>query len=178
MTPTVKGPAQVAFERETTLSVGEKMTRLLNKVRTRAYELFEQRGRENGHDLDDWVQAENELGILPSATIDETRGEIRLRIDGADFTADELKVYVEPRAITVEATSAKTTKSDDAEQSMERGLFGRYELPAAINTDVVKATLHNGVLEVVATRAVQPVQEPGEPKLTGSNSQKEKSVAA
>ncbi len=30
-------------------------------VRARAYELFERRGREDGHDLDDWLQAEAEL---------------------------------------------------------------------------------------------------------------------
>ena len=30
-------------------------------IRLRAYELFEQRGREDGHDLDDWLQAHTEL---------------------------------------------------------------------------------------------------------------------
>lgn len=32
------------------------------KLRRRAYELYESRGRENGHDLEDWMQAESELG--------------------------------------------------------------------------------------------------------------------
>jgi len=31
------------------------------EIRIRAYELYEQRGRENGHDVDDWLQAEAEL---------------------------------------------------------------------------------------------------------------------
>lgn len=31
------------------------------QVRTRAYALYEQRGCEDGHDLDDWLQAEAEL---------------------------------------------------------------------------------------------------------------------
>jgi len=31
------------------------------EIRVRAYELFEQRGKEPGHDLDDWLQAEGEL---------------------------------------------------------------------------------------------------------------------
>jgi hypothetical protein len=30
-------------------------------IALRAYELFEQREREDGHDLDDWLQAEGEL---------------------------------------------------------------------------------------------------------------------
>jgi hypothetical protein len=31
------------------------------QIRHRAYDLYEQRGRENGHDLDDWLQAESEM---------------------------------------------------------------------------------------------------------------------
>jgi hypothetical protein len=40
------------------------------EIRARAYELFEQRGREPGHDLDDWLQAEAELVM-------QTRSQIR-----------------------------------------------------------------------------------------------------
>ena len=31
------------------------------QVRRRAFDLYEQRGREDGHDLDDWLLAESEL---------------------------------------------------------------------------------------------------------------------
>ena len=31
------------------------------QIRLRAYELFEQRGRAEGHDLEDWLQAEAEI---------------------------------------------------------------------------------------------------------------------
>ena len=34
---------------------------LLEQIRYRAYELFEQRGRREGHDLEDWLQAEAEV---------------------------------------------------------------------------------------------------------------------
>ena len=34
---------------------------LQEQVRRRAYELYELRGRENGHDLEDWLQAESEV---------------------------------------------------------------------------------------------------------------------
>lgn len=30
-------------------------------IALRAYQRYEQRGRENGHDLDDWLEAEREL---------------------------------------------------------------------------------------------------------------------
>lgn len=34
---------------------------LQDQIRLRAYELYEQRGREHGHELDDWLRAEREL---------------------------------------------------------------------------------------------------------------------
>jgi len=33
---------------------------LEDRVRARAYELYEARGRESGHDLEDWLRAEEE----------------------------------------------------------------------------------------------------------------------
>jgi hypothetical protein len=35
-----------------------------DQIRRRAFELYELRGREEGHDLDDWLQAESELAQL------------------------------------------------------------------------------------------------------------------
>lgn len=32
-----------------------------DQIRTRAYELYEQRGREDGHDQEDWLRAEAEI---------------------------------------------------------------------------------------------------------------------
>jgi hypothetical protein len=34
------------------------------KIRRRAYELYEGHGREEGHDIDDWLQAEAEIEAL------------------------------------------------------------------------------------------------------------------
>ena len=34
----------------------------LEKIRQRAYELYEARGREDGHEVEDWLQAEAEVG--------------------------------------------------------------------------------------------------------------------
>jgi hypothetical protein len=35
------------------------------EIRVRAYQLFEQRGRDPGHDLEDWLQAEAEI-VMPA----------------------------------------------------------------------------------------------------------------
>jgi hypothetical protein len=36
------------------------------RIAARAFELYEQRGRKHGGDLQDWFQAENELGFTAS----------------------------------------------------------------------------------------------------------------
>ena len=39
------------------------------QIQQRAYELYEQRGRTDGHELDDWLQAESEIkGTRANAT--------------------------------------------------------------------------------------------------------------
>ena len=34
---------------------------LEQQIRTRAYELYEERGRTDGHDMNDWLRAESEV---------------------------------------------------------------------------------------------------------------------
>jgi len=41
---------------------------LEEEIRRRAYVLYEQRGREDGHDLDDWLRAEAELSAKTMKT--------------------------------------------------------------------------------------------------------------
>jgi hypothetical protein len=45
-------------------------------IRLRAYQIYEQRGRQDGHDVDDWLQAEAEiLGKKPNASEDQKEKE-------------------------------------------------------------------------------------------------------
>ena len=41
--------------------VAERHPNLEEEIRRRAYELYEARGSEDGHDLDDWLRAEGEI---------------------------------------------------------------------------------------------------------------------
>ena len=58
---------------KSTPSVDQTSTALTEHyIRVRAYQLFEQRGRQDGHDVEDWLQAEEELiGKKPSQNITE-----------------------------------------------------------------------------------------------------------
>ena len=40
-----------------------------DEIRRRAYELYEQRGREDGHDVEDWRRAEKEIKQVRSRSV-------------------------------------------------------------------------------------------------------------
>ena len=57
----------------TTSAVIEPDTRIFtleDTIRRRAYELYEQRGGEHGHDVDDWLQAEEEITEMQGRSAD------------------------------------------------------------------------------------------------------------
>ena len=45
----------------TTHQTTQATSELQEQIRRRAYELYAQRGRDDGHELDDWLQAESEV---------------------------------------------------------------------------------------------------------------------
>ena len=48
-------------KRPVPISTTPDLLQFEEKIRARAYELFEARGHEHGHDVDDWLQAEGEI---------------------------------------------------------------------------------------------------------------------
>jgi hypothetical protein len=57
MKPTTTMPTPPKATKQTT----ESSVELQEQIRLRAYELYEQRGREDGRDLEDWLRAESEV---------------------------------------------------------------------------------------------------------------------
>jgi hypothetical protein len=51
---TMPAPSQTIYQTLESIELQEQ-------IRLRAYELYEQRGREDGRDLDDWLQAESQV---------------------------------------------------------------------------------------------------------------------
>lgn len=49
--------------------VSELSEEQLEQIRRRAHELYEARGQEDGHDIEDWLQAEAEIGAGKAPTV-------------------------------------------------------------------------------------------------------------
>lgn len=67
----------------------------------RAYELFETRGCEHGHDWEDWFRAESELLRPVSVSMSDSDDRISVRANVFGFEESELRVSIEPRCITI-----------------------------------------------------------------------------
>ena len=65
-------PEEIEKKPSTLASKSDEPTVLIpieQQIQERAYELYEQRGRTDGHELDDWLQAESEIkGTRANAT--------------------------------------------------------------------------------------------------------------
>ena len=137
----------------------EQMMEFSQTVARRAYEYFEARGREFGHDLEDWFRAESELMRRVPVEIKEAENQITVRAEVPGFTANEIKVSVEPRRLVI---SGKPEKA--AEEKKEQTLFSEIrsnqfcrELTLSAEVDPAKTTavLKNGVLEFAFTKVAE-----------------------
>jgi hypothetical protein len=62
MKPTLAKPAPQ------TSQITQSTSELQEHIRRRAYELYEERGRDDGHEMDDWLLAESELAQQEAMT--------------------------------------------------------------------------------------------------------------
>jgi HSP20 family protein len=136
-----------------------QMKEFSQSVARRAYEYFEARGREFGHDLEDWFRAESELMRRVPVEVKEADGQITLRAEVPGFADDEIKISVEPRRLVISGKSEKTT-----DKKKEQTLFSEFRsnrfcrelrLPAEVEPDKTTATLKDGVLELVFAKAAE-----------------------
>ena len=65
MKPTRKTPTPLRTINQPTESTSD----LQEQIRRRAHELYEQRGRDDRHELDDWLQAESEVTQQKAKTV-------------------------------------------------------------------------------------------------------------
>ena len=66
----MKPDRTTATRRQTpALAVIKSALELQEQIRRRAYKLYEERGRYDGHDLEDWLQAESEMTKQKAKTV-------------------------------------------------------------------------------------------------------------
>ena len=125
---------------------------LSNSIARRAFEIFEDRGRVLGHDLENWLRAESEFLHPVHLDIAESADAVTVRAEVPGFSAKELEVGVEPDRLTI--SGKRETSEEHASKKMiykehcSNQIYRAIDLPTEVDTSKVTATLKNGVLEL------------------------------
>ncbi len=144
-----------------------------NVIARRAYELFEDHGRTNGRDVDDWIEAKVEVVRTYRHDLKESADAIVFKAElPCSFTTDQLNVSVEPRRLMLSGeTELDVIRAGDTpantEKRMQR-IFGVEELPVDVDPSRAAATLKGDLLEVVMPRVAVDNKSDGKSKVASS----------
>ena len=137
-----------------TSSIFDEMNDMNDRIMRRAYEIFEGNGGSLGRDLDNWLQAEQELLWSPALELSETQGELLLEAALSGVDAKDIDIEVTPDDIVLKADfqhEHEKKKGTVHICEFEAGkMFRSIHLPKKINPDNVKAEFRNGLLRLTA----------------------------
>jgi HSP20 family molecular chaperone IbpA len=154
-TTETKAPVFVEIEK-----IFAQMKDFTESIAHRAYGFFEARGRELGHELEDWVRAETELIRHVPVEIKDTADNLVIRAEVPGFSANDLKVSVEARQLMLSGKAAATTeeKTEQAIYNERRSqqFYRTVTLPTDVEATRATASLRDGVLELILPKTAQP----------------------
>lgn len=139
---------------EELLHLGQSLYRLIGR---RAYELYERRGRKQGQDLSDWLQAESEIVSPCRHALVESPGAVVFRVElPGTFRSHQIRVSVEPRRAIVSAEREVTIECSSPRGHVSKPdrqrLFHVQNLPVEVDPARSRATLGCERLEIVMPR--------------------------
>jgi len=132
-----------------------------NRIRERAFDLFEKSGEARGNDAENWSHAEEELLQIPQSEMSERDGWIFLHVTILDYHEEQLKVIAMPGGLVVSAEPKHRHSKNHLASIGAKRIFQRFDLPDSIDTGSVHATFENGLLKVKAKLAQPKVHTAG-----------------
>ena len=152
--PETKSPIFVEFEK-----LFDQMKEFTETVASRAYEFFEARGRELGHDVEDWFRAESELMRRVPVEIKETETALTIHAEVPGFEAKDIKVSVEQRQLILTGKTETATEEKKEEtiynERRTNQFYRAITLPAEVDATNVTASVKNGVLELTLPKVAK-----------------------
>ena len=138
-------------------SFREQVNEFAKVIEARAYEIYERRGREEGHALEDWTRAEAELRCMVPVGILEgpERLEVNIRLLGC--LCHEIEACLEPRRLFIRAQKEEERSQKPREESYTEqrlhGIFIALNLPEQVDPIKATAVFKDGNLCLTLPRA-------------------------
>jgi HSP20 family molecular chaperone IbpA len=142
----------------TPITVIDRMREVYELVSRRAYDLFEGRSHQHGHDAEDWLRAESELLCLVPLEMKWSNELITVRAEVPGFTAPEIEISAEPQRLFISGkrtlSAEQTTEESACIEQRSKEIFRTIELPAEVDPSQATATLKDGVLNIALPKTV------------------------
>jgi HSP20 family protein len=142
-------PVPIFVQAENLFELAQEFTQ---QIARRAYEFFDVRGRQLGHELEDWFRAEAEVLRPIPIELKELDDQLIVCAEVPGFKNDEIKISAEPRRLYIEG-STETRKDETSarvvfNERRSNQFFRSVTLPADVDSANVTASLKDGVLEI------------------------------
>jgi len=135
-------------------------------IAQRAFEIFQQRGRAHGNDLDDWLRAESELFHAAHVAVTETNDALAVSAEVPGFHAEELDVSIEPHRLTITGMRRAVGKESMRKivycDNCADRIFRDLGLPVEVDPKKATAVLMDGILELTIPKATFTPRESAE----------------
>jgi HSP20 family molecular chaperone IbpA len=161
--PTVEPPATLLPPRDPE-SLRWEMQAVQRAIAHRAFELFEKRGGEHGHDWEDWFQAESELLRPVSIATFESVDRLSLHANVLGFGENELQVSIEPKRVAILGKKEATTtriEGGKIDDWLPDQVLRLIDLPTEVDPEGAVVELHAGLLKFELPRAAKRIKETG-----------------
>jgi HSP20 family protein len=140
----------------------DRTQQVFTSIARRAFELFDGRGRGDGHDLADWFRAEAEFLHPIHLDLSDSGDAFMVRAEAPGFSAKELEVGVEPRRLIIsgqhETSRGHTGKKSIYTERCSDQIYRAINLPGEIDPSKVTTTFKDGVLALSMPKAAKPIQ--------------------
>lgn len=134
-----------------------EMERMQQRIRRRAYEIFQSRGAGIGRAFDDWLSAEHELLWKPPIELAEHDGEFELDVALPGIEPKDLEVRVTSEDLLVRGSTGHAHAEEQEKVhvcELECGeVFRTVHFPKRVDPEHVKADYRRGLLHVTAAIA-------------------------
>ena len=139
----------------------DELEALNRETARRAFSLFQQRGRVDGWDMDDWIRAEAEILRPIPIEMRESDDSYIIRAEVPGFDPKNLSIQADSNSLYIRGRNEQKKEENKGgevkySELSATELCRRIALPSSINPEKMIARLAGGMLEITAPKAAPP----------------------
>jgi HSP20 family molecular chaperone IbpA len=135
-------------------SIPDEIEEMRDRIRSRAYEIYQSKAEGCGHELDNWLEAERELIRKPPVELIEGDSALKVLMAVADVDSEEIGIAVSPEYLLVKTGKPNGQGETNGKAQESRfeagGIFQLVSFSKPVDPKKAKAEFKDGVLHFTA----------------------------